>query len=147
METATLSQLVRLGGFNSVENYYLNWDMTPVFFEIFRIKIRAQASTFFSLRIFLYHIDVDMGQERKKCTPLRWYISRAANVVAKLNATLWVNERNPIMSFVLYTIFVERMCDASYVIWKYIQYRRYHVIFARKCKIFQKIKHNGGQIQ
>ena len=43
------------------------------------------------------------------------------------------------MSFVLYTINVECMCDASYVTWKNRQYRRYHVIFARKYKTLQKI--------
>ena len=55
------------------------------FFEIFRIKKRAQASTFFSLRIFLYYIDIHMVHEREKCTPLRSYISRAVNVGAELN--------------------------------------------------------------
>ena len=55
------------------------------FFEIFRIKIRAQASTFFPLRIFLYYIDIHMVHEREKCTPLRSYISRAVNVGAELN--------------------------------------------------------------
>ena len=44
------------------------------FVEIFRIKIRAQASTFFSLRFFLYYIDKHMVHEREKCTPLRSYI-------------------------------------------------------------------------
>ena len=48
------------------------------FFEIFRIKIRAQASTFLSSRIFLY-IDIHMVHEREKCTPLRSYISRTVN--------------------------------------------------------------------
>ena len=50
---------------------------------------------------------------------------------------MWVNEGTPKMSFVLYTINVECMCDASYVTWKYSQYRRYHVIFARKYKTLQ----------
>ena len=40
------------------------------------------------------------------------------------------------MSFVLYTIDVEYMCNASYVTWKCRQYSRYHVIFARKYKTF-----------
>ena len=35
-----------------------------------------------------------------------------------------VNEGTPTMSFVLYTINVECMCDASYVTIKYRQYRR-----------------------
>ena len=52
---------------------------------------------------------------------------------------MWVNEGTPSMSFVLYTINVEYLCDASYVTWKYRQYRRYHVIFVRKYKIFQKL--------
>ena len=47
------------------------------------------------------------------------------------------------MSFVLYTINVEYLCDASYVTWKYRQYRRYHVIFVRKYKTFQKINIRG----
>ena len=55
---------------------------------------------------------------------------------------LWVKEGTPTMSFVLYTIDVECMCDASYVTWKYRQYRRYNVIFARKYK-----KYTWGQIQ
>ena len=74
------------------------------FFEIFRIKIRAQASTFFSLRIFLYYIDIHMVHEREKCTPLRSYISRAVNVEAELNV---YGNASPTMSFVLYTINVE----------------------------------------
>ena len=69
------SESVRLGGFMSVENDYL---------KIFRIKIRAQASTFFSLRFFLYYVDMHMVYEREKCTPLRSYISRAVNVGAEL---------------------------------------------------------------
>ena len=43
------------------------------------------------------------------------------------------------MSFVLYSINVECMRDASYVTWKYRQYGRYHVIFARKYKILQNV--------
>ena len=54
-------------------------------FEIFRIKIRAKASTFFSLRIFLFYIDIHVVHEREKCSPLRSYISRAVNVAAELN--------------------------------------------------------------
>ena len=50
---------------------------------------------------------------------------------------MWVNEWTPTMSFVLYTIYVECMCDACYVRWKYRQFRRYYVIFARKYKILQ----------
>ena len=56
-----------------------------------------------------------------------------------------VNEGTPIMSFVLYTIYVEYLCDASYVTWKYRQYRRYHVIFVRKYKTFQKINISGAR--
>ena len=55
------------------------------FCEIFRNKIRAQASTFFSLRIFLYYIDIHMVHEGEKCTPLRSYVSMAVNVGAELN--------------------------------------------------------------
>ena len=39
---------------------------------------------------------------------------------------MWVNEGTPTMSFVLYTIDAEYLCDASYAPWKYRQYRRYH---------------------
>ena len=51
------------------------------------MKIRAQANTFFSLRIFLYYIDIHMVHEREKSstTPLRSYISRAVKVGAELN--------------------------------------------------------------
>ena len=49
-----------------------------------------------------------------------------------------VNEVTPTKSFVLYTINVEYLSDASYVTWKYRQYRRYPVIFVRKYKTFQK---------
>ena len=53
---------------------------------------------------------------------------------------IWVIEGTPTTSFVLYTINVECMCDASYVTLKYRQYRRYHVIFARKYKILQNVQ-------
>ena len=80
------SKSVRLEGFKSVENDYLNGDFTPrIFFESFRIRIRAQASIIFSLRIFLYYIDKHMVHEREKCTPLRSYVSRVVNVGAELN--------------------------------------------------------------
>ena len=58
-----------------------------------------------------------------------------------------VNEGTPTMCFVLYTINVECVCDASYVTWKHRQYRRYHVFFARKYKILQNVNLLGGQIQ
>ena len=82
LESYSCSTLVRLGGFKSVENNYLNGNVTH------RIKIRAQASTFFSLQIFLfflYYVDIHMVHERGKCTPLRSYISRAVNEGAELN--------------------------------------------------------------
>ena len=61
---------------------------------------------------------------------------------------MWVNEGTPAMSFALYAINVECMCDidASYVTWKYRQYRRELVIFARKIKNFAKCKYIWGQI-
>ena len=58
---------------------------------------------------------------------------------------MWVNEGTPTMSFVIYTINVEYLCDASYVTWKYRQYRRYHVVFVRKYKTFQKINIPGAR--
>ena len=36
------------------------------------------------------------------------------------------------------------LCDASYVTWKYIQYRIYHVIFARKYKTLQNVNILGA---
>ena len=60
---------------------------------------------------------------------------------------MWVNEGTPTMSFVLYTIDVEYMCDASHVTWKHRQYSIYHVIFARNNKTFQKINISGQDIQ
>ena len=56
---------------------------------------------------------------------------------------MWVNEGTPTMSFVLYTINVEYLCDASYVTWKYRQYRRYHVIFAGEYKTLQDVNTLG----
>ena len=41
-----------------------------------------------------------------------------------MSMRMWVNEGTPTMSFVLYTINVEFMWDASYVTLKYRQYRR-----------------------
>ena len=70
---------VRLGGFKSVGMSHHG------FLEIFRIKVRAQAGTFFSLRIFLCYIDIHIVHEKEKCTPLRSYISRAVNVGAEFN--------------------------------------------------------------
>ena len=58
---------------------------------------------------------------------------------------MWVNEGTPTMSFVLYTINEECMCDASYVTWKYRQYRRYHVIFARKYKTLKNVNIPGAR--
>ena len=58
---------------------------------------------------------------------------------------MWVNEGTPTMSLVLYTINVECMCDASYVTWKYRQYRSYHVIFSRKYKILQNVNILGAR--
>ena len=54
---------------------------------------------------------------------------------------MWVNEGTPTISFVLYSINVECMCDTSYITWKYRQYIyiRYHVIFARKYYTFQNM--------
>ena len=57
---------------------------------------------------------------------------------------MWVNEGTPTMIFVLYTINVEWMCNASYVTWKYRQYRTYHVIFARKYKFFANVNILGA---
>ena len=45
------------------------------------------------------------------------------------------------MSFVLYTINVVYLCDASYVTLKYRHDKKHHVIFVRKYKTFQKIQY------
>ena len=94
------------------------------FWNFKNFKVRAQASTFFSLRFFLYYIDIHIVHEKEKCTHLRSYIPRAVNVVAELMG-MWVNLGAPTMSFILNTINVEYLCDASYVTWKYRQYRKY----------------------
>ena len=60
------SKLVILGQFKSMENDYLKRDVTSMIFENFRIKIRAQANLFFSLRIVLYYVDIHMVHEREK---------------------------------------------------------------------------------
>ena len=52
---------------------------------------------------------------------------------------MWVKEGTLTMSFVLYTIHVKCMRDASYVTWNYRQYRWYHVIFARKYKTWKNV--------
>ena len=58
---------------------------------------------------------------------------------------MWVNDGTPTMSFALYTINVECMCDASNVTWKYRQCRRYHGIFARKYKTLQNVNILGAR--
>ena len=61
------SKLVKLGEFKSVKNDYLNGDVTLWIFWnwIFRIKIRAEASTFLSLRFFLLYQYTHGARERK----------------------------------------------------------------------------------
>ena len=72
---------VRLGGFKSVENYYLNGGVTPrIFVGIFSYLKYERKRVH-----FLLYIDKHMVHEREKCTPLRSYISRAVNVGAELN--------------------------------------------------------------
>ena len=58
---------------------------------------------------------------------------------------MWVDEGTPHMCFVLYTIHVEYMCDASYAKWKYKPYIRYHVIFVRQYRTFQKMNIPGAR--
>ena len=52
---------------------------------------------------------------------------------------------DPTLSFVLFTINVECMCDASYVTWKYRQKISY-VIFARKYKTVQNVNILGARL-
>ena len=63
---------------------------------MFLVKIRGQASIFFSLRIFFHYIDIHIVHEIEKCTPLRSYdiISRVVNVGVELN--VYGNERKPL---------------------------------------------------
>ena len=77
------SKSVRLGGFKSVENDYLNVDVTPQIFLNFQNYNTSATKYIFSLLIFLY-IKIHMVHEREKCTPLLSYISRAVNVGAEL---------------------------------------------------------------
>ena len=63
---------------------------------------------------------------------------------------IWVNEGTPTMSFVLYTIHVEYMRDASYITCTYRQHRRCHVILARNTTCSSKHlknKYSGGHFQ
>ena len=68
-----------------MENDYFNGDVPLLIFEFFRIKIRVQPGTFFSLRICLYCIDMHMQHKTEKCIPFRSYNSRAVNELAELN--------------------------------------------------------------
>ena len=55
----------------------LNGNVTSRIFEIYRIKIRAQASTFFSLRIFLFfYIDIHIVHEKEKMYSLALIYSK-----------------------------------------------------------------------
>ena len=78
---------------------------------MFLVKIRAQASTFFSLRIFLYNIDIHIVHEKEKCTPLRSYIPRAVNVGAKVKS-LWECElmRGPLPRVLFYIQLMWNIC-------------------------------------
>ena len=64
---------------------------------------------------------------------------------SEISMGMWVNEGTLAMSFVSYIVNVECMCDASYVAWKYRQYRRYHVISARKYKTLQNVNIPGAR--
>ena len=105
------------------------------FFEIFRIKIWVQVSTFFSLQIFLYYIDTHSAWERKLYS-LAFIYSKGCKCSGRVKC-LWESElmRGPLPEFCLIYINAEYMCNASYVTWKYIQYRRYHANFVRKFNI------------
>ena len=118
------------------------------FFEIFWIKLRTPPCTFFSLRIFLYYIDMHMEHKREKCTLLHLYISRAVKVGEDC---LWECEvmRGPLPWVLVYIPLLLNVCEKEvHVQWKYRQSRRFHVIFARKYfKNFQKNNNNGHQFQ
>ena len=75
-----------------MENGYTSMKMSHHgYFEIFRIKIRAKASEFFLLMVFLHYIDIHMVHEREICTPLRSHISLTVNVGAELIKCLYGN--------------------------------------------------------
>ena len=70
------SKSVRLGRFKSVENDYLKGDVTPQIILNYERK-----RVHFTVRFFLYYIDIHKVHEKEKCTPLRSYnIPRAVNV-------------------------------------------------------------------
>ena len=145
MSLSVYSKSVRLEGFKSVNNDYLNGDVTPrIFFKFFRIKIRGQASTFFSSRYFLYYIYIHMVHERGKCTPLRSDISRALDVGADRVKSLWECElMKGTLPWVLFYIplmwnVCAMLCKFCYMKVQTIQ-KMYHVIFVRKYKTLQNI--------
>ena len=79
-------------------------------FEIFRIKIRVQASTFFSWGIFLYYIDTHGALERKMYS-LPPDIYRAVKCRGGVKC-LWESEfmRGPLPWVLFYIAFMWNVC-------------------------------------
>ena len=84
--------------------------------DFLKLHEPAQASTFFSLRIVLYYMDIHMAHEREKCTPLRSYISRAVNVGAELKC-LWECElmRGPLPRVLFYMPLMWNVCAMQFM--------------------------------
>ena len=90
-----------LGGFKSEENDYSNGKVLPRrFIEFFRIRIRVQPKTFFSLTNFSLLYRYAHGPKNEKCIPLLSYISKALNIGACwMSLWMWVNEGIPPIVF------------------------------------------------
>ena len=79
------SKSVRLGRFKSVENDYLNGDVTPrIFLKFSELKYERNRVHFSAYEFFFIISIYTLCMKEKKCTPLRSYISRAVNVGAEL---------------------------------------------------------------
>ena len=131
------SKSVRLGGFKSVENNYLNGDVTPrIFLKLSELITSASGYIFLFTNFFFIISIYTWCMKEKKCTPLRSYIFRAVNVGAEFNVYGYV-------SFVLYTIDVE-LCAT----WHESSDNTENIIlFREKIQNFVKCKYTGGQIQ
>lgn len=104
-----------LRGVKSGENNDFNGDVTLRILWNFQIQNTSATECIFALRIFIYHTDKHMVHKKVKCTPLPSYISGVVNVEVGLNELMM----ETFHKVFLYTINVERICDAKYVIWKY----------------------------
>ena len=113
------------------------WRYHHGFFEIFRIKI--QVLTIFSLFYRYTH-----GAWERKMYSLALIYIQGCKCRDGVKC-LWKCELMRVhLPWVLFYIpLMLLMCDANYLTWKYRQYRRYHVIFARKYKTLENISIPG----